>query len=107
MILNFFNDLALQGVGKLQNMGGILPAELTEQIPYILRVFSRAGVFSVWRPTSNDAIRKMITGEGTGKGLDIKGKSALKGKHSGYVPFVSTHYPYMDLFATLHFYCTR
>ena len=26
-----------------------------------------------------------------GKGLDIKGKSALKGKYSGFVPFMQIH----------------
>ncbi len=61
------------------------------QLPFIQRVFARAGVFSVWRPTSNDAIRKMMTGEGTGKGLDIKGKSAQRGKYSGFVPFLQIH----------------
>ncbi len=61
------------------------------QLPLMLRAFTRAGVFSVWRPTSSDAIRKMMTGEGTGKGLDIKGKSARRGKYSGYVPFLQIH----------------
>ena len=45
----------------------------------------------VWRPTSSDAIRKMISGEGTGKGLDIKGKSAKCGAFSGFVPFMQIH----------------
>jgi len=34
----------------------------------------------------------MITGEGTGKGMDIKGKSATRGKWSGYVPFLQIHH---------------
>ena len=45
-------------------------------------------VFSVWRPVSNDALRKMWLGEGVGKGLNIKGKSAKMGRLSGFVPFV-------------------
>lgn len=44
--------------------------------------------FSVWRPTSLDAIRMMITGRATGKGLNIKGKSAKTGVLSGLVPFL-------------------
>ncbi|CAB9497546.1 Rac exchanger 2 protein [Seminavis robusta] len=47
-----------------------------------------ASVFSVWRPTSYDAIRKMMMGDAVGKGLDIKGKSAKRGKLSGFVPFL-------------------
>ena len=48
-------------------------------------------VFSVWRPTSIDSIEKMMKGHGVGKGLDIKGKSAKKGKLSAYVPFLQIH----------------
>lgn len=44
--------------------------------------------FSVFRPTSDDALRMMILGRATGKGLNIKGKSAKKGVLSGFVPFV-------------------
>mmetsp|Transcript_75856 Transcript_75856/g.180198 ORF Transcript_75856/g.180198 Transcript_75856/m.180198 type:complete len:772 (+) Transcript_75856:158-2473(+) len=44
--------------------------------------------FSVWRPTSADAIRVMLEGRGTGKGLNIKGKSAKRGELSGFVPFL-------------------
>jgi len=90
-ILTFFDDLALEGTNNLESKGGIISANARLQIPLILRMFARVGVFSVWRPTSDDAIRKMITGEGTGKGLDIKGKSALRGKYSGFVPFLQIH----------------
>ena len=48
-------------------------------------------MFSVWRPTSIDSISKMMRGHGVGKGLDIKGKSAKKGKLSAYVPFLQIH----------------
>jgi len=51
----------------------------------------RPAAFSVWRPTSLDAIRLMMLGKGTGKGLDIKGKSAKCGKLSGFVPLVQIH----------------
>lgn len=52
---------------------------------------ARPAAFSIWRPTSMDAIRMMMLGVGTGKGLEIKGKSAKKGKLSGFVPFVQIH----------------
>ena len=40
-------------------------------------------IFTVWRPTSAEAIAKMMRGEGVGKGLEIKGKSAICGDLSG------------------------
>eukprot|EP00985_Skeletonema_marinoi_P002404 scaffold1006_cov158-Skeletonema_marinoi.AAC.2 len=89
-ICNFFDDLAYEGVGGIDEGGRIQNSGL--HLPSIMRAFSRVGVFSVWRPTSNDAIRRMITGEGTGKGMDIKGKSATRGKWSGYVPFLQIHH---------------
>jgi len=89
-ICNFFDDLAYEGVGGIDEAGRIQNSGL--HLPSIMRAFSRVGVFSVWRPTSNDAIRRMITGEGTGKGMDIKGKSAKRGKWSGYVPFLQIHH---------------
>ncbi|KAL7486263.1 hypothetical protein ACHAW6_011860, partial [Cyclotella cf. meneghiniana] len=48
-------------------------------------------IFTVWRPTSAEAIAKMMRGEGVGKGLEIKGKSATCGDLSGYVPFLQIH----------------
>jgi hypothetical protein len=33
----------------------------------------------VWRPTSDEAIKNLMLGIATGKGLDIKGKSAKRG----------------------------
>eukprot|EP00928_Gymnodinium_smaydae_P068037 TRINITY_DN5108_c0_g1_i1.p1 TRINITY_DN5108_c0_g1~~TRINITY_DN5108_c0_g1_i1.p1 ORF type:complete len:923 (+),score=68.23 TRINITY_DN5108_c0_g1_i1:40-2808(+) len=44
--------------------------------------------FSVYRPTSRDAIAKMLSGVAVGKGLNVKGKSAKKGALSGFVPFL-------------------
>mmetsp|Transcript_33258 Transcript_33258/g.71849 ORF Transcript_33258/g.71849 Transcript_33258/m.71849 type:complete len:857 (+) Transcript_33258:17-2587(+) len=89
-ILEFFNELSLGGVEVFEADGG-REAKSSLLMPKILRGFIRSGIFSVWRPTSNDAIRKMITGEGTGKGLDIKGKSAKRGIYSGFVPFLQIH----------------
>lgn len=66
-ILTFFNDLALEGTDNLESTGGIINADKKLQIPLMLRVFARAGVFSVWRPTSNEAIRYMMTGEGVSR----------------------------------------
>ena len=42
-------------------------------------------MFVVCRPTSRDAIAKMIDGVAVGKGLNIKGKSAKKNHLSGYI----------------------
>lgn len=47
--------------------------------------------FSVWRPTSMDAVRMLMRGDATGKSLNIKGKSAKQGIISGFVPFVQIH----------------
>ena len=57
----------------------------------MLKAFSKARVFTVWRPCSVDAIQKMIMGEAVGKGLEIKGKSARKGCLSGLVPYLQIH----------------
>merc|ERR1719382_1630118 len=44
--------------------------------------------FVVYRPTSRDAIAKMLSGGAVGKGLNVKGKSAKRGRISGFVPFL-------------------
>lgn len=44
--------------------------------------------FAVYRPTSRDAIAQMLGGRGVGKGLNVKGKSAKRGRQSGFVPFL-------------------
>ena len=44
--------------------------------------------FTVFRPTSMDALRMMMQGRATGKGLNVKGKSAKGGELSGFVPFL-------------------
>jgi len=59
-------------------------------VPLSPRLFftTNASIFTIWRPTSLDAIRKMMMGQAVGKGLDIKGKSAKRGKLSAFVPFL-------------------
>jgi len=44
--------------------------------------------FAVYRPTSREAISKMLNGVAVGKGLNVKGKSAKKNRLSGFVPFL-------------------
>lgn len=83
----FFDDVARDGADSIEEDNGFQP----ELLSPLLSMFQRSSIFSVWRPTSVDSIRKMMTGQGTGKGLDIKGKSAKKGKLSAYVPFLQIH----------------
>jgi hypothetical protein len=83
----FFDDVAMDGADNIEKENGFQP----ELLSPLLSMFQRSSIFSVWRPTSVDSIRKMMTGQGTGKGLDIKGKSAKKGKLSAYVPFLQIH----------------
>lgn len=83
----FFDDVARDGADNIEKENGFQP----ELLSPLLSMFQRSSIFSVWRPTSVDSIRKMMTGQGTGKGLDIKGKSAKKGKLSAYVPFLQIH----------------
>lgn len=44
--------------------------------------------FAVYRPTSREAIAKMLDRTAVGKGLNVKGKSAKKNILSGFVPFL-------------------
>ncbi|EJK77506.1 hypothetical protein THAOC_00659 [Thalassiosira oceanica] len=83
----FFDDVARDGADNIEEENGFQP----ELLSPLISMFQRSSIFSVWRPTSIDSIRKMMTGQGTGKGLDIKGKSAKKGKLSAYVPFLQIH----------------
>ena len=73
MIMKYFNDVAINGAASIEQDGAVTRAELLSPI---LAMFRRSAVFSVWRPTSMEAIRKMMMGTGTGKGLNIKGKSS-------------------------------
>lgn len=80
----YFEAVAQDGAMGMENRD-FITANLKET-----RLFlpNRAQVFTVWRPTALHAIRKMMKGEGVGKGLDIKGKSAKRGKVAGFVPFL-------------------
>ena len=84
-IYNFFEDVAQEGVDNIINSNSSF------QQPALLKLLTRASAFSVWRPTSMDAIRKMMSGEATGKGLEIKGKSAKCGCLSALVPFIQIY----------------
>eukprot|EP00928_Gymnodinium_smaydae_P020198 TRINITY_DN17811_c0_g3_i1.p1 TRINITY_DN17811_c0_g3~~TRINITY_DN17811_c0_g3_i1.p1 ORF type:complete len:867 (+),score=146.38 TRINITY_DN17811_c0_g3_i1:128-2728(+) len=57
--------------------------------------------FAVFRPTSRDAIAKMLSGVAVGKGMNVKGKSAKKSRLSGYVPFLqisnNSHKKFVEL----------
>ena len=44
--------------------------------------------FAVWRPCSMQALGMLFSSTATGKGLNIKGKSSVQGKLSGFVPFL-------------------
>lgn len=76
-ILEYFNEVAQLGFESAENGVGI------DMVHPLLRCLHRASVFTVWRPTRHEAIRKMMRGEAVGKGLDIKGKSALRGSLVG------------------------
>lgn len=78
--------MAKDGANKIED--GVFEPELLSPL---IAMFQRSSVFSVWMPTSIDSIAKMMKGHGVGKGLDIKGKSAKKGKLSAFVPFLQIH----------------
>jgi len=82
-IMKFFDEVAREG-GK---------AEMDENLATspLANLFNKASVFTVWRPTSDEAIKNMMLGKATGKGLDIKGKSAKRGNISSYVPFIQIY----------------
>ena len=82
-IYSYFTEVARKG-GPLDN-------PLIEAPISIIRGFRRAASFSVWRPTSNDAISLMMTNKATGKGLEVKGKSAKYGRLSGLIPFIQIY----------------
>ena len=76
-IRKFFNDMSVFG-GVLNDMS----EESSDE---------GSSIFTVWRPTSTVAIAKMMRGEGVGKGLEIKGKSAKEGELAGFIPFLQIH----------------
>eukprot|EP00931_Biecheleriopsis_adriatica_P123613 TRINITY_DN9866_c0_g1_i4.p1 TRINITY_DN9866_c0_g1~~TRINITY_DN9866_c0_g1_i4.p1 ORF type:complete len:744 (-),score=157.52 TRINITY_DN9866_c0_g1_i4:31-2262(-) len=72
-------------VGDGRGPSGSLLAQGLEPDPVN---FGETTWFAVYRPTSKDAIAKMLSGAAVGKGLNVKGKSAKKGVLSGFVPFI-------------------
>merc|ERR1719453_902403 len=74
------NKLGCRGALEIQN---IVPNNI-DDIP----AEERTDWFAVYRPTSRDAIAQMLGGRGVGKGLNVKGKSAKRGRQSGFVPFL-------------------
>jgi hypothetical protein len=86
-IMSYFDDVAVLGVAQIAKEERVE----VEKISPILKYFCRSPVFTVWRPTSLEAIRKMMMGKGVGKGLNIKGKSATRGPLSGFVPFLQRY----------------
>ncbi|KAL9178294.1 hypothetical protein ACHAXT_001722 [Thalassiosira profunda] len=82
-IMRFFDEVAREG-GEASMDENLAASPLAS-------LFKKANVFTVWRPTSDEAIRNMMLGNATGKGLDIKGKSAKRGNISSYVPFIQIY----------------
>lgn len=73
--------------GDLLGPAGAMPPESRAKIDK-LKASEVSEWFAVYRPTSRDAIAKMLSGVAVGKGLNVKGKSAKKGVLSGFVPFL-------------------
>jgi hypothetical protein len=94
-ILTFFNQVASDGADKFtedDEEEEWLPKRQFTKIENLLRdALNTTSILTVWRPCSNDAMRKMMEGTGVGKGLDIKGKSAKMGALSAFVPFMQIH----------------
>jgi hypothetical protein len=99
-ILTFFNQVASDGADNFVDeeeeewepkLSQQQKKELTPLERMLKKVMNTSSILTVWRPTSNDAMRHMMEGTGTGKGLDIKGKSAKKGALSAFVPFLQIH----------------
>ena len=82
-IMKFFDEVAREG--------GAAPMDENLAASPLANLFNKASVFTVWRPTSDEAIKNMMLGIATGKGLDIKGKSAKRGNISSYVPFIQIY----------------
>jgi len=82
-IMKFFDEVARDG--------GKVTEEEEVGMGILAGLFNKASVFTVWRPTSDEAIKNMMTDRATGKGLDIKGKSAKRGNISSYVPFIQIY----------------
>ncbi|CAB9502424.1 expressed unknown protein [Seminavis robusta] len=97
-ILTFFNQVASDGADKFteddeeEEYGPSIPKRQLTHIEKLLSdAFNTTSILTVWRPTSNEAMKKMMDKTGVGKGLDIKGKSAKRGMLSAFVPFMQIH----------------
>lgn len=80
--MKYFDEVAMKG--RPGRRGSVFDPNST-----LLR--KKADIFTVWRPTSLEAIKNMMLGEGTGKAIDIKGKSARGGNISSFVPFIQIY----------------
>lgn len=82
IIADFYQSGDFNGpAGSIAQQGGGEPRRSMKES-------ERSSWFAVYRPTSRDAIAKMLSGDAVGKGLNVKGKSAKKGVLSGFVPFL-------------------
>lgn len=88
MIHDFFADGDERGPIGLLRTRGMEVLRRDSSTEQQLNSYGEASFFSVWRPTSLDAIRMMMTGRATGKSMNVKGKSAKTGALSGLVPFL-------------------
>ena len=84
-IMHYFDEVATKGRAPTRRGSGVGTITATR----LLR--KKTDIFTVWRPTSNEAIRKMMLGVATGKGMNVKGKSARSGNISSYIPFVQVY----------------
>lgn len=78
LIADFYAPGDTRGPAGALQLGGFEPDPSLPEVRW----------FAIYRPTSNDAIAKMLGGAAVGKGLNVKGKSAKQGCLSGFVPFV-------------------
>jgi hypothetical protein len=96
-ILTFFNKVSTSGADNFCDDTEDTDdpfadkRSLTHIEQLLADAFNTTSILTVWRPCSNDAMRKMMEGSGVGKGLDIKGKSAQRGDLSAFVPFLQIH----------------
>jgi hypothetical protein len=70
-IVDFLRPGGEEGPRGYLRSKGRIPANDSKSVP--------SEFFAVFRPTSYDALRMMMMGMGTGKGLNVKGKSAKQG----------------------------
>lgn len=95
-ILTYFNKVASEGADQFcededEYAPSIPKREFTKIEKLLSDAFNTTSILTVWRPCSNEAMRKMMERSGVGKGLDIKGKSSKQGLLSAFVPFMQIH----------------